>query len=99
MKIIPFLAALLFVATSPAMAALAHAKAGPAAAAHVALPAAVRPDRYDILIRPDAAHLRFSGEETIALTIKAPTDRIVLNAADIAFQKAALSGDPATPRI
>ena len=42
-----------------------------AAASHVALPANVRPDRYDIVIRPDAARLTFSGREQVALTVTA----------------------------
>ena len=48
------------------------------------------PTRFDIRITPDAANLKFSGHETVALTVKARTDRIQLNAADIAFQKVTL---------
>jgi aminopeptidase N len=99
MKFVPVLAALLLAAASPAMAAPAPAKARPAGAAHVALPTSVRPEHYRVLITPHVADLKFDGLESIDLEVKAPTDRIVLNAADIAFQKAALSGEPAAPRI
>src|SRR5690349_16974674 len=100
MKIIPLLAALLLAAAGPAMAAPAHAKAKQAATTgRVVLPTNVRPERYDITIRPDTANLTFSGHETITLTVKAPTDRIVLNAADIAFQRASLAGEAAAPKI
>ncbi len=97
MKIVPVLAAALVAAAAPALAAPAHPKAKPAAApARVVLPADVRPERYDIVIRPDMPNLKFSGRETIALTVKAPTDRIQLNAADIAFQKVLLTAAPKT---
>jgi len=102
MKFLPILVAALLAAAGPAMGAppAAHATTRPAAATdHVALPTNVRPDRYDVLIRPDAGHLKFSGHETIALTVRAPTDRIVLNAADIAFQKASLLGRADAPKI
>ncbi|HEY0437541.1 MAG TPA: M1 family metallopeptidase [Phenylobacterium sp.] len=100
MKFIPLIAAMLMAVAGPALAAPAHAKVTPkAAVGHVALPGNVRPDRYDITIRPDAAHLKFSGSETIAVTVTAPTDRIELNAADIAFQKASLSGRAEAPKV
>jgi aminopeptidase N len=103
MKIIPAPQAVLAVLAVLALGASAQAatttpspKAKPAAkASHVALPTNVRPERYDILIKPDAEHLRFSGHEDVTLDVKAATDRIVLNAADIAFQKASLSGQGA----
>ena len=103
MKFFPAVVAALLALGASAQAATAPApKARPAAAAkagHVALPADVRPERYDIRITPDAANLKFSGHEAIALTVKAATSRIQLNAADIAFQKASLSGEAAQPTI
>src|SRR5258706_2238106 len=96
MKIIPLLAAVLLAASVPAWAAPAHHKP---AASHVALPTAVRPDRYDIRIVPNAEALIFEGHEKIALTVKAPTDRIVLNAADIAIGRASLSDEPNSPKM
>jgi aminopeptidase N len=78
------------------------AQAAPKSAAkppHIALPANVRPERYDIMIRPNAEKLSFTGHEDVTLEVKSATDRIVLNAADIAFQKAALSGQAAAPKV
>jgi aminopeptidase N len=99
MKFFPAVAAALLAATSPAWAAPAHPKVKAAAARHVALPTNVTPERYEITIRPNAEKLTFSGQEKIAVTVKSATDRIVLNAADIAFQKVALSGQTAAPRV
>jgi aminopeptidase N len=96
MKFIPAVAAALLAATSPAWAAPAHPKAKAATAGHVALPTNVVPDRYEIAIVPHAESLSFNGFETIAVTVKSPTDRIVLNAADLAFQKAILTDAPRT---
>ena len=103
MKIIPTLAAALLVASGPAWAATTHAKPTPAArtkgaAPHVSLPSDVVPDRFEITIAPNADKLTFAGKERIALTVKAATDRI-LNAADIAFQSVALSGQAAAPKV
>jgi aminopeptidase N len=93
MKFIPVAALLALALASPAWTAPAHPKAARTAPpAHVALPANVAPERYAIVIRPDAGRLTFSGHEDVALTVKSTTNRIVLNAADIAFQKVALSG-------
>ncbi|MBS0362449.1 MAG: M1 family peptidase, partial [Proteobacteria bacterium] len=103
MKIIPLFAAALLAIAAPALAAPAS-KAAPTPRfaqpkpfpPHVALPKDVVPERYDILIRPDAEHLKFGGHEAIALTVRSATDRIQLNAADIAFQKATLFDLPKT---
>lgn len=65
----------------------------------VILPADVRPERYDIHVRPNPETLSFSGRANIALTVLRPTDRIVLNAADLAFGKVTLSGSKAAPRV
>jgi aminopeptidase N len=84
------------------MSAQAAPKAKSAAAvkpSHVALPTNVRPERYDILIRPNAEKLSFSGHEDVTLNVTSATDRIVLNAADIAFQKASLSGQTGGPKV
>jgi len=56
------------------------------------LPTTVTPLHYAIDINPDAANMRFSGEVKIDLKIHTPTQTIVLNAADLEFQKATLSG-------
>ncbi len=102
MKFIPAVVAVLLAISASAQATTAPApKAKPAAAkpGHVALPTDVRPARYDITIKPDAAHLKFSGHEAIALDVKTATSRIQLNAADIVFQTASLSGETAAPKI
>jgi aminopeptidase N len=94
------LAAALLAAAVPAMSDAATAKPkAKTGAERIVLPKDVRPDRYEISIRPDAQNLRFDGQEKIALTVLKPTDRIVLNAADLTFQKVALSGQSAAPKV
>ena len=44
------------------------------------------PSHYDLAFVVDVAHARFTGTETIATQVAAPTSRIVLNALDIEFQ-------------
>jgi aminopeptidase N len=73
--------------------------AAPSEANRVVLPTVVEPERYDIRIAPDAEHLTFRGQARIAVRVMQPTDRIVLNAADLAFQQVSLSGLAKTPRI
>ncbi|MFI4965470.1 MAG: M1 family metallopeptidase [Caulobacterales bacterium] len=97
MKFVPVLAAVLLAACSQAWAAPTHPAAAKAmAGAHVSLPTDVVPERYAITIAPDAAALTFAGQEKIAVVVKSATDRIVLNAADIAFQHALLTEAPRT---
>ncbi|MEO8113023.1 MAG: M1 family metallopeptidase [Phenylobacterium sp.] len=97
MKILAVLAAVLLAAGSPAWAA--PAKKAPAAPTRVVLPTAVTPERYDIRVAPDAARLAFTGQARITVQVKRPTDRIVLNAADLAFKRVRLSGQKAAPKI
>ncbi|MDB5468063.1 MAG: pepN, partial [Phenylobacterium sp.] len=100
MKTAAALAAVLLAAGSPVVAAPAHkAPAKPAAAARVVLPTAVAPERYEIRVTPDAQKLTFTGQEKIAVVVKRPTDRIVLNAADLTFGNVGLSGRTDTPKI
>jgi puromycin-sensitive aminopeptidase len=47
------------------------------------LPDYATPQRYDLRLSPDLGAARFSGEETVSLTIHRPTDEIVLNAVDL----------------
>ena len=97
MKFLSVLAAAVLAITTPVLAAT---PARPAAKAQrVVLPTEVRPDRYDIRITPDAANLAFTGHADIAVTVVRPTDRIVLNAADLTLGKVSLSGQTAAPRI
>jgi aminopeptidase N len=82
-----------------ALSALTTPTAAAAASAHVALPTEVAPERYEIRIAPDAERLAFRGHARIAVVVKRPTDRIVLNAADLAIQSARLSGEAEPARV
>ena len=75
MKFLVGLAAVVLAASTPAFAAPA---AQADAARRVVLPDTVRPERYDIRVRPNAQDLTFTGHESIAVTVVKPTDRIVL---------------------
>jgi aminopeptidase N len=70
-----------------------------AAGAHVALPTDVVPERYEIQVTPDARRLTFTGHAHIAVLVKQPTDRIVLNAADLAIVRAGVADVPEAPRV
>jgi aminopeptidase N len=63
------------------------------------LPPEVVPLHYDIAVDPDAAHLTFSGSETITVSVLRPTRTIVMNAADLTVRKALLDGKTAAARI
>jgi aminopeptidase N len=75
------------------------AVAAPRAAERVVLPADVRPERYELLIVPDAERLTFDGHAKITLQVLQPTQRIVLNAADLTFHEVRLSDAPAAPHV
>ena len=75
----------------------AHAK--PAPVAREALPTSVTPLRYDIHLSPKARDLTFEGHETVELAVNRSTDRIVLNAADIAFKRVSLAGRSEAPCV
>ena len=76
-------------------AALTLLSFGPTAAAQdrATLPDSVLPDHYRITITPNASALTFQGQVDIDVTVRRPTRYIVLNAADIVIDKAALSGE------
>ncbi len=97
MKFLAAVAALLLATAGPVLAAAPSAK--PAAAQRIVLPTDVRPDRYDIRVKPNAAALTFTGAATIDITVLRATDRIVLNAADLTFGKVSLSGQSAAPKV
>jgi aminopeptidase N len=84
-----------------AAASLAFAAPAWAAAAgdRDVLPTTVAPERYEIRITPDAERLVFQGQTHIALEVKRTTDRIVLNAADLAIDRVALSGVSEPPKV
>ncbi|MCE3590384.1 hypothetical protein LXJ59_27740, partial [Escherichia coli] len=71
--------------------ALALTVSTPALAAG-SLPKTVVPVLYDIAVSPDAEKMTFSGTETVAIDVKAPTRTIVLNAADLAIANATFDG-------
>ena len=66
---------------------------------HVALPASVVPEHYDIAITPDATHLSFTGSVRIDVRVVQETSAIVLNAADLTFGHVALSGRAQAPKV
>src|ERR1700733_6030289 len=49
------------------------------------LPGGVHPEHYSLTLTPDLQAATFSGEETIDVTLDAPSKSITLNAADIKF--------------
>jgi puromycin-sensitive aminopeptidase len=56
------------------------------------LPRHVIPLRYDLQLEPDLTAARFTGEETITLTILQPTSEIVLNAIELDIASAQIVG-------
>ncbi len=63
------------------------------------LPGGVTPLNYDIMVRPDAKAMTFSGEETIAIEVAKASKTIVLNAADLKISRATLDGKPVAFRL
>src|SRR3954463_6005015 len=49
------------------------------------LPRGIVPEHYTLKVTPDLAKATFAGEESIDVRVEQPTDRIVLNAAEITF--------------
>ncbi|TYQ21266.1 UNVERIFIED_ORG: aminopeptidase N [Zoogloea ramigera] len=83
---------------------LTHAaQAGPATKSRAAaqqttqLPRNAAPTHYAVSLTPDAASRTFSASVVISLDITQATDRLVLNAADLAFSSAALSAGAGQP--
>jgi aminopeptidase N len=68
-------------------------------AARIILPDSVVPAHYDIAFQPDSKNLTFTASVSIRITVRAPTDRILLNAKDLVIDRAALSGAAAAPLI
>jgi aminopeptidase N len=63
------------------------------------LPRSVVPVHYDVSITPDAANLRFAGNVVVTINVLEPVTSITLNAADLTFRKASLSGVAEAPKI
>ncbi len=62
------------------------------------LPRHVVPHRYQLRLEPDLVTARFTGQETITLTVIQPTRSVMLNAADLAISSAIVRG-PAGQRL
>jgi puromycin-sensitive aminopeptidase len=61
------------------------------------LPDDVVPSRYDLTLRPEIANARFSGEETVTVSVRRPTRTVVLNAKELQIQRAAAMREGETP--
>ncbi|HYE40665.1 MAG TPA: M1 family metallopeptidase, partial [Ramlibacter sp.] len=79
-------------ASMPAAAAPAQAARAIAADATTQLPRNIAPSHYDVSITPDAANATYTGKTTISLTVVEPTASITLNATEMAFASAQLTG-------
>jgi puromycin-sensitive aminopeptidase len=55
------------------------------------LPGGVIPDHYDLTIATNLASASFTGDETIRVRVAKPTADVVLNAAEITFEKVTIS--------
>ncbi|MDB5679419.1 M1 family metallopeptidase, partial [Sphingomonas bacterium] len=79
MKLAATAVALMFTASTPALAA-------------AQLGRDVAPIAYDITIDPNAQAMTFSGSETVTVNVRTATRTITLNAADLAITKATVDG-------
>jgi aminopeptidase N/puromycin-sensitive aminopeptidase len=80
-----------FFAASVAFLSLFLTLASPANAQR--LPQTVRPEHYALTLTPDLNAATFSGVESIDVTLAEPTNRITLNAAEIAFESVTVTAD------
>ena len=80
-----------------ALAAAGSAVAAPAD--RILLPRDARPISYAIAVEPNAQALTFQGAVSIRFEVVTPTDRIVLNCADLVIDRAALAGAAAAPAV
>jgi aminopeptidase N len=62
------------------------------------LPPTATPDHYDLAFVVDIAGKRFEGTETIRVRIDQPTNRIVLNAAEIDFEEVTIGAGAGAQR-
>src|SRR5689334_16378415 len=58
------------------------------------LPTTIVPTHYDLTFSVDIAHARFDGTETIRVEVAEPTDRVVLNAAELTFRDVSIGRAP-----
>ena len=94
MRPFPLVSALALSVALTASAALAQAPAAQPIRTDVPsqLPRTARPLHYTIRVNPDAAHMRFTGTETVEIAILAATDSLTLNAVNIDFNSVTLTG-------
>jgi puromycin-sensitive aminopeptidase len=59
------------------------------------LPAGVRPDRYDVRLRPSLTEATFTGTVHIELSVDGPTEVLVLNAVDLTITSCEVDSRPA----
>ncbi len=55
---------------------------------HVKLPIHVRPERYEIMLKPDLENFLFEGEETIFLTLDKSVNEITLHSKELEIESA-----------
>lgn len=79
-----------------ALAVLAVLLAAPAFAWR--LPQDVIPSHYTLRFTPDLAAETFAGEETIEVTVKQPTNKVVLNSAEIEFDEVTITSGGETQK-
>ena len=65
------------------------------------LPQTVKPEHYDLRLTPDLKAAAFAGQESIDVTLTAPTASITLNSAEIKFQSVttAVDGKTVTAKV
>jgi puromycin-sensitive aminopeptidase len=61
------------------------------------LPVTVVPRRYDLRLEPDLEAATFSGDLTITVDVREPVTEILLNAAELAIQSAAIAQNGGAP--
>ncbi len=61
------------------------------------LPRTVRPSHYAVSLTPNAQQSRFQAKVTISIDVLQPTSSITLNATDLSFHSATLSGASTKP--
>lgn len=62
------------------------------------LPPSVIPEHYELTFKPDLKSFTFSGSSEIQITVKVPTDSIVLNALDLSISSAVVSSTKVAPK-
>jgi aminopeptidase N len=63
------------------------------------LPKTVVPVHYVLDLKPDLDKLTFTGSETVDINVAAPTERLVLNAVDLAVSRAVIDNDAMATQI